>query len=82
MESYCVLIETKYKNKKNLSVDEKQAAKHLGYTPSRWKNLSIETRIRKLLQDIFDADDSGVHVLNVMRADEETDLMHKENKAS
>ncbi len=56
--------------------DEKQAAKHLGYAPSRWKKLSIETRIRKLLQDIFDADDSGVHVLNVMHADTETAEMH------
>ena len=82
MESYCVLIETNYKTKKKLSPDEKQAAKHLGYTPSRWKKLNIETRIRKLLQDIFDADDSGVHVLNVMRADPETNEMHKENKAS
>ena len=76
MPEYCLLIETNYKTKKKLSADEKQAAKHLGYTPSRWKKLSIETRIRKLLQDIFDADDSGVHVLNVMHADKETLDMH------
>ena len=77
MKSYCVLIETNYKTKKKLPAEEKQAAKHLGYTPSRWKKLSVETRIRKLLQDIFDADDSGVHVLNVMKADVETKEIHK-----
>lgn len=72
MPEYCVLIETNYKTKKKLPADEKQAAKNLGYAPSRWKKLSIETRIRKLLQDIFDGDETGVHVLNVMRADQET----------
>ena len=82
MESYCVLIETRYKEKKNLSDDERLFAKAIGYSPSKWKKLSHETRLRKLIQGIFDGEDSRIHVLNVMRADEETSLMHKENKAS
>ena len=77
MKSYCVLIETNYKTKKKLPTDEKKFARAIGYSPSQWMKLRHETRLRKLLQGIFDGDDSNVHVLNVMRADEETDLMHK-----
>ena len=69
MDEYCVLIETKYKNRKNISGDEKEFAKAVGYTLSRWKRLAVETRLRKMIQVIFDGSEASVHVLNVMKAE-------------